>query len=102
SQISLTEKNKTQLRFLMTNKFQNLNSLKSCDPDLIWIAALLNEMGYLSLQQSLNKFTFQKALNQFQKDIGKSSQLNMDTWKSLSTIKLTSKTKEYINHLRCK
>ncbi|MDM8560698.1 YARHG domain-containing protein [Candidatus Parabeggiatoa sp. HSG14] len=105
SKLKLTSKTKVKLQSLINTKWRNSTAIKNCDPDLIWVAALLTEMGYF--YEKLDNINIRKvkaAVKDFQRDIGVSQTGNLDkkTWERLSAIKLNTKKKSQIKTLRCR
>jgi hypothetical protein len=105
SLIRLNSKTKVQLHSLINSKWIDSTALKSCDPDLIWVAASLAEMGYFTKKlERINVKNVQAALKAFQRDIGvlQTGQLDKTTWERISAIKSSTKMRNQINVLRCR
>jgi hypothetical protein len=103
SRIKLTSKTKRQLHSLIKSKWRS--SPRSCDPDFIWIAVSLAEIGYFTQRlDSINMTNVRAALKAFQRDAGvlQTGLLDKTTWEKLSPLRLSTKMRKQIDLLRCR
>ena len=80
------------------------STIKSCDLDLLWVTALLLEIGYIHKPlKNANTTDLKIAIKHLQKStkVSQTGRLDEKTWKKLTKVRLSNRMKEQIGKLQC-